>query len=98
VRVSAEYPFDWIGVGNIDEHFARIWSALPGYDAESTYFFASPAAEPAGHRFQERLPPHLSCSIEPIGIQVYGVLPRRDWERWRGAFERLTVHLPMQRA
>ncbi|MEO8878600.1 MAG: hypothetical protein ABI461_23625 [Polyangiaceae bacterium] len=93
VKISGEYPFDWEPVGNIDRALQQVWSQLPGYVAESPFFFAPP--QPADSH-DDPLPPQLWISIEPIGIQIGGKLGENDWNAWRTAFDRLTKHLPMR--
>jgi len=34
----------------------------------------------------EESPPFLSASVEPPGLQVYGILPLASWVQWDAAF------------
>ena len=37
---------------------------------------------------------HLNASLEPVGLQVAGILKFDDWIAWTEAFEKLTESLP----
>jgi hypothetical protein len=39
----------------------------------------------------ELSPPYLLASVEPPGLQVYGVLSLHDWKEWDAAFQRALV-------
>ena len=44
----------------------------------------------------ESVPPFLGASIEPPGLQVYGVLPLADWAAWDEGLRLAAVELPVR--
>lgn len=92
MRVEAFYPFDWeawpAGARDIDGALAPLLAALPGA-----------LAEDAGFRWWSRTEvkaPFLWTSVEPSGLLVGGVIPKRDWHAWRAAFEQKTAEIPLR--
>lgn len=90
VAVTAEYPFDWDR--NPKGVLDAICPQLPGYIPGSLSFFADErdgSAQPPV--------PYLSTSFEPVGLDLFGILPASDWSRWQTAFEARTRHLVRRR-
>ena len=44
----------------------------------------------------EDLPPFLWASVEPPGLQVYGILPEADWWAWDERFRSAIGGLPVR--
>lgn len=55
-----------------------IYRSLPGAyrETETPMWFGS----------SEDTPPFLWASVEPTGLQVYGILPLQSWREWDSAF------------
>lgn len=91
VEVSAEYPFEWRGMGRLDPVLEPVFQKLPGYRRGSPSFFETASTTGNGDMVDhDRAPPYLECWVEPHGLVVAGVLGEGDWAAWRIAFERLT--------
>lgn len=75
VEVERVYRLDW---GRFDERhwrdLARVYEALPGAlrFRDVPWWFGD----------GEDVPPFLWASVEPIGLQVRGMLPEADWWAW----------------
>ena len=44
----------------------------------------------------EDVPPFLWASVEPPGLQVYGILPEADWRAWDERFRASACGLPVR--
>lgn len=80
IDVERIYCFDWDLCS--DSHMKkldRIYTELPeyyGYAVGCPYWFGD----------DDNRIPHVWASVEPPGLQVAGVLARKDWEAWHQAF------------
>lgn len=66
-----------------EEHYqqlGKIFKELPGYQDPM------PDRGPYWFGTDDEDIPHLWASLEPPGLQVAGVLARKDWEAWHQAF------------
>jgi hypothetical protein len=87
VEVERVYGLDW---DRFDEghwrELARAYEVLPGTVRlrEVPWWFGD----------DEDVPPHLSASVEPSGLQVCGVLPEADWWAWDERFRTEAAGLP----
>ncbi len=89
VEVERIYGFDWGRFGAADwDALARSYEGLPGGMSWS------PDELPMWFGDDEDLPPFLSASVEPSGLQVFGVLPEADWLAWDARFLAATAELP----
>lgn len=89
VEVERVYCFDW------DQFSASHWEEL------SLIYMSLPGAVryldmPWWFGEDEELPPFLSASVEPPGLQVYGVLPNVNWQAWDERFRFSAGELPMR--
>lgn len=87
VEVERVYGLDWDRFGEDQwAALARIYEVLPGAVRlrEVPWWFGD----------DEDVPPHLSASVEPTGLQVHGVLPEADWRAWDEWFRREADGLP----
>src|SRR4051812_42954671 len=57
---------------------SRIYEGLPGA--------VRPREVPWWFGDNEDVPPFLRASVEPRGLQVYGILPESDWRAWDERF------------
>jgi len=87
VEVERIYCLDWDRFG--EDHWrglSIIYEALPGslrlHDV------------PMWFGDDEDLPPFLWASVEPTGLQAYGVLPEADWRAWDERFRSAIGGLP----
>lgn len=89
IEVERIYCFDW------DRFSDRHWDALGGvYEAlpgdvrhrDVPWWFGE----------DEESQPFLWASVEPPGLQVYGVLLETDWLLWDEAFRSAVDGLPMR--
>ena len=79
VEVERIYCFDWARFD--EEHrngLSRLYESLPG----AVRF----RAIPYWFGDDEDVPPFLGASVEPPGLQVYGILPEADWLAWDERF------------
>ena len=87
VEVERVYGLDWdrFGEGHWDA-LARIYEGLPGAMRlhDVPWWFGD----------DEDIPPYLWASVEPTGLQVYGVLPEADWGAWDQRFRTEAAGLP----
>ncbi|MDR3620627.1 MAG: hypothetical protein P4L85_14845 [Paludisphaera borealis] len=87
VEVERIYGFDW---GRFEEdhwrELSRVYESLPGE--------VRLHAMPWWFGDDEDVPPFLSASVEPPGLQVYGVLPEADWWAWDEQFRSRAATLP----
>jgi hypothetical protein len=60
------------------------WRGLLGRTYSMPFWFGSDI----------RVPPHLTASVEPPGLQVTGKLPAADFERWHVEFLRVIAEFP----
>jgi hypothetical protein len=87
VVVERIYCFDWDLFNN--EHWDILdetYKGLPnwiGYEG-CPYWFG----------FDEEIEPFLTASVEPPGLQVYGVLQVKDWKEWNAGFIEKVKNLP----
>jgi hypothetical protein len=87
VEVERIYCLNWDGFD--DDHWqalTRVYEGLPGavrYQ-DVPWWFGD----------DEDLPPFLWASVEPPGLQVYGVLPEADWWAWDEHFRVAAAGLP----
>ncbi|WP_337176683.1 hypothetical protein [Paludisphaera sp.] len=89
VEVERIYGFDWGRFGAADwDALARSYEGLPGG------LRWSPDGLPMWFGDDEDLPPFLTASVEPPGLQVFGVLPEADWLAWDARFLAATAGLP----
>jgi hypothetical protein len=58
----------------------QIYRDLPGAYRENKI--------PFWYGDSEEAPVHLSASVEPPGIQVYGIIPLEQWKLWDAAFQK----------
>ena len=87
VEVERVYGLDWDRFGGDDwRGLARVYEGLPGAARfrDVPWWFGD----------DEDVPPHLSASVEPTGLQVCGVLPEADWWAWDEQFRTEAVGLP----
>ena len=65
-----------------------IYAALPGkrYQSVVPYWYGL-----------EESASHLSVSVEPVGLQAAGMLPRADWLSWDEAFRQLVENSDLPR-
>jgi len=87
VEVERVYCLDW-------DHFeerhwqglTRVYEGLPGAVRyrDVPWWFGD----------DEDVPPFLWASVEPPGLQVYGVLPEADWRAWDERFRSQVEGLP----
>lgn len=87
VEVERVYGLDWDRFG--EDHWrglSRIYEGLPGA--------LRPSDGPMWFGDDEDVPPFLWASVEPPGLQVYGVLPEADWRAWDERFRKAAVGLP----
>lgn len=89
VEVERIYRFAWDRFAPSDwDALARSYEGLPGALGWST------GGVPFWFGDDEDVPPFLSASVEPPGLQVFGVLPEADWHAWDGRFRAETAGLP----
>ena len=87
VEVERVYGLDW---DRFDDHhweaLARVYERLPGVlrHRDGPMWFGD----------DEDVPPFLSASVEPPGLQVHGVLPEADWSAWDQRFRTEAAGLP----
>ncbi len=87
VEVERVYGLEW---GRFDDdhwrHLARIYEGLPGAlrSRDGRMWFGD----------DEDFPPFLRASVDPPGLQVYGVLPEGDWRTWDERFRTAAAGLP----
>ena len=79
--------FDRFNAGDW-ERLAQLYNKLPQRKPDS------PAGCPWWFGTNEELEPFLWASVEPPGLQVYGVLDPKDWEMWDCNFRALSAKLP----
>ena len=87
VEVERIYGLDWDRFGEEDwRALTRIYEGLPGALGfrDGPMWFGD----------DEDLPPFLRASVEPSGLQVYGVLPEADWRAWDERFREGAAGLP----
>lgn len=90
VEVERIYCFDWDRFRENDwQELSRIYETLPGS-------VRNPKSGPAWFGDDEEHPPFLWASVEPPGLQVYGVLPESDWLAWDERFRAAASGLPMR--
>lgn len=87
VEVERVHCLDWDHFGN--DHWqglTRIYEGLPGTvrHRDGPMWFGD----------DEDVPPFLRASVEPPGLQVYGVLPEADWWAWDERFRESAAGLP----
>ncbi|MEW6737474.1 MAG: hypothetical protein AB1489_39700 [Acidobacteriota bacterium] len=91
--IERVYCFDWDRYSTADwNQLDSVYQQLPawlgyakdGYDKGGPYWFG----------VDEETPPFLWASVEPPGLQVYGILSLIDWEEWDKSFRKLTSKLP----
>ena len=87
VEVERVYCLDWDRFH--EDHWRaleRIYEGLPGSLRlrDGPMWFGD----------DEALPPFLWASVEPPGLQVYGVLPEADWRAWDEQFRSAIGGLP----
>ena len=84
-EIDELYALDWDAFGEAEwERLGATYELLPGAlsDHPGRWFSA---------RDDEK---HLSVSVEPPGLQVYGLCDAATFEAWHTAFESLTETLP----
>ena len=87
VEVERVYGLDWGRFGEDQwRELARIYEGLPGSLRlrDGPMWFGD----------DEDVPPFLGASVEPPGLQVYGVLPEADWRAWDERFRADAAGLP----
>ena len=87
VEVERIYGLDWDRFGEDDwRALTRIYEGLPGAlrSRDGPMWFGD----------DEDFPPFLRASVEPPGLQVYGVLPEADWRAWDERFRSAIGGLP----
>ncbi|WP_254509638.1 hypothetical protein [Anatilimnocola floriformis] len=91
IEVERIYCLDWDSFSEpYWQELTRIYDNLPG-----TVRFPEPEI-PWWFGQDEDTPPFLWASVEPPGLQVYGVLPLVDWLAWDNRFQSLAAKLPMR--
>jgi hypothetical protein len=96
IEVERIYCFDWdlFEKQHYDE-LQKTFMKLPGnckyIDDDKDNFL------PTWFGMDEDSPPFLWASIEPPGLQVYGVLRKKDWEEWDLMFRNENNDLPMRK-
>lgn len=105
VEVERIYCFDRHRFSEADwEALARAYEHLPGglrhgvFDQDQGTYIEDSSGKglPFWFGVGEESAPFLSASVEPPGLQVYGILSRRDWEVWDQHFRALAKDLPMR--
>lgn len=89
VEVERIYCFDWARFTKENwKELSRIYEDLPGSVRCKgiQWWFGE----------KEDAPPFLSASVEPPGLQVYGVLFAADWLAWDERFRTEAGILPMR--
>lgn len=89
VEVERIYGLDWDRFD--DDHWqamARNYEGLPGTlrDRDVPRWFGD----------EEERPPFLWASVEPAGLQVYGLLPEPDRRAWDELFREAAGGLPVR--
>ena len=88
IEVERIYCFDWDRFQKQNwQDLTSIYSTLPGALSEN---------EQSWFGDNESQPPFLWASVEPPGLQVYGVLPLSDWQKWDREFLARIGPLPMR--
>jgi hypothetical protein len=87
VEVERIYGLDWDRFE--ESHWnslARVYETLPGAvrHRDVPWWFGD----------NEDVPPFLWASVEPPGLQVYGILPEADWSAWDERFRIEAAGLP----
>ncbi len=87
IEVERVYAFSWKDFIELDwQSLGRIFEGLPD---------ALPSTDIARwFGFDEAEPPFLWASVEPSGLQVYGILREEDWLGWDQQFRSRTDALP----
>ncbi|WP_165072790.1 hypothetical protein [Paludisphaera rhizosphaerae] len=93
VEVERVYGFDWDRFDEDDwSRLSQVCEGLPGA------IKPGPSGLPGGLVYwfgdDEDVPPYLSASVEPPGLQVYGMLPEADWSAWDARFQAEATTLP----
>ncbi len=89
IEVERIYKFDWTRFGEKDwQELFRIYQSLPGAVRYQSI--------PHWYGVDEDTAPFLSASVEPPGLQVYGVLPLTDWAIWDEEFQTKACELPIR--
>lgn len=87
VEIERIYELDWdrFNEGHWQD-LAGIYEGLPGAVRyrDGPMWFGD----------DEDVPPFLWASVEPPGLQVYGILPEADWRAWDERFRTVAVGLP----
>jgi hypothetical protein len=92
VKVERLYCFDWDLFSRGDAvALVETYKTLPGAEDGST------GASPAWFGDDEDVPPFLTATVEPPGLQVFGVLPEADWHAWDARFRAATASLPARK-
>mgnify|MGYP001087046791 CR=1 FL=1 len=87
VEVERIYGLDW---DRFDEahwrELTRSYEGLPGAVRlkDVPWWFGD----------DDDVPPFLWASVEPPGLQVYGILPEADWRAWDERFRYVAAGLP----
>lgn len=88
---------DWHALGEI---YRRLPGWCPGMETQRLPGLRGwlggthEVAAPCWFGNDESLTPHLTASVEPPGLQIAGVLPRDDFERWHEQFLAAIAGLP----
>lgn len=72
------------------QHLQRVYASLPGW-------LGGGHDLPRWYGLNEAFPPFLWASVEPFGLECFGILRRDDWEVWHQAFLREVGELPALR-
>lgn len=94
VAVERVYALDWDLFDEDDwRRLSKLCEELPGA-------MPGPSGLPGGLACwfgdDEDVPPFLSASVEPPGLQVYGILPEADWGAWDARFRKAAERLPVR--
>jgi len=94
-------PFSVPGVADLDRVYRFAWHEFTENDWESlgTVYRALPGwagndPMPLWFGHDMSMYPHLTASVEPPGLQVTGLLPKKDFDAWHEEFMTLIRGLP----
>ena len=92
VEIERVYCFDFHTFTDDDwQSLNRVYDRLPERQVDT------PDRCPWWYGTDEESEPFLWASVEPPGLQVYGIVRRQDWRDWDSVFRSLTEGLPKRR-